>query len=354
MARISRAHPLRLALATCAATAFAGLSLGAPVADAGVLGALTGQVEEVASQAGLPAPPLQAAAESVTPPVETATAPVEKAIVGAAAEAPRRTGPAADVPRTTPPPSGGKPGALPGRAASTVAGVAATAGTATRSAESVAAAAGTATRSADGAVAAAGTTTRSADGVIEAARNDAEAATGTTLPSTPAPTGMDADTTADTTAGPDPGAPQAADPAAAPTDLPRAQRNGFVPSPAENGATGAPLPRWIAYVWPAVALTGPYLASIGEHLAEVSAYLAAGPSASSGGGASQGVAGVHASGGAPETAGSSPLFQRITSAGGDAFASVPTPALVYLGLLALAVIAVGLAVRREISSGRGS
>jgi hypothetical protein len=352
MARISRAHPLRLALATCAATAFAGLSLGAPVADAGVLGALTGQVEEVASQAGLPAPPLQAAAESVTTPVETATAPVEKAIVGAAAEAPRRTGPAADVPRTTPPPSGGKPGALPSRAASTVAGVAATAGTATRSAESVAAAAGTATRSADGAV--------------KAATDDTEAATGTTLPRPPVPAGgaelagseatagPDAVASADATAGPDPSAPQAAIPAAAPTDLPRAQRNGFVPSPAENGATGAPLPRWIAYVWPAVALTGPYLASIGEHLAEVSAYLAAGPSASSGGGAAQGVAGVHASGGAPETAGSSPLFQRITSAGGDAFTSVPTPALVYLGLLALAVIAVGLAVRREISSGRGS
>jgi hypothetical protein len=65
-----------------------------------------------------------------------------------------------------------------------------------------------------------------------------------------------------------------------------------------------------------------------------------------------GVAGAHASGGRPEAAVSSPLFSRIPSDVGHAFSSVPTPIFVYLGLLVLAVIAVALAVRREIAVGR--
>jgi hypothetical protein len=133
------------------------------------------------------------------------------------------------------------------------------------------------------------------------------------------------------------------------TAAPTSERNVYVPPPADDGSTGAPLPRWIAYVWPAVALTGPYLAIIAERLAEASTHPAAGPSAGSE--SAQGVAGVHASGGAPEV-GSSPLFQRLPSDVGHAFSSVPTPALIYLGVLVLAVIAVGLAVRREIAVGR--
>jgi hypothetical protein len=71
-------------------------------------------------------------------------------------------------------------------------------------------------------------------------------------------------------------------------------------------------------------------------------------------GAVQGVAGVHASGGASATSdsSSSSLLQRLPSAVGHRFSSVSTPALIYLGLLVLAVIAVALAVRREVSAGR--
>jgi hypothetical protein len=318
MGRIRKTHPIRVALSTCAATALAALSLGAPVADAGVLGAVTGQVEEVASQAGVSAPPLQAAAEAVTAPVETVTAPVEDAAAGAA--------PPAEAPQASASPSAGGPGALADRATSTVAGVAAAGGAATRS----------------------------AGGVVQAARSGAQAAAGSKVPLPSSGSGLKSRAESappEAIASPDASPPPAPDPgAAAPTDLPASQRNTYVPPPAHEGATGAPLPRWVAYVWPAVALTWPYRASIGESRDEASADLAAESSADPG--AAQGVAGVHASGGTPEAADSSSLFQRIPAAGRHLFASVPTPALIYLGVLALAVIAVGLAVRREIAVGR--
>lgn len=68
--------------------------------------------------------------------------------------------------------------------------------------------------------------------------------------------------------------------------------------------------------------------------------------------AAQGVAGVHASGGNAGSSDSSSLFSRIPSSVGHQFQSISTPALVYLGLLMLVVIAVALTVRREILIGR--
>jgi hypothetical protein len=199
-----------------------------------------------------------------------------------------------------------------------------------------------------GAASSADAATQAAEGLVHAAQEDAETATGVTLPTSPVPS-----PTVDP-AGPVTDAPSVTDPAdssAAPIDVPpSSQRTTYVPPPTKNGSTGSPLPRWVAYVWPAVALTGPYLAHFGESWGQAIAQLATGASAGNGG--EGGVAGVHAAGGRPEAAGSSPLFSRLPSDVGHAFSSVPTPVFVYLGLLALAVIAVAFAVRREIVIGR--
>jgi hypothetical protein len=124
--------------------------------------------------------------------------------------------------------------------------------------------------------------------------------------------------------------------------------------PSRDGSVRAPLPKWLAYVWPAIALAAPGLADFLGHwgLQSLSLALATGihGTGSAGG---FGVAGVHASSGRPEAASSSP-FSKIPSALGHAFMSphVPGSALAYLSFLALAVIAVGVAVRREIRTGR--
>jgi hypothetical protein len=179
---------------------------------------------------------------------------------------------------------------------------------------------------------------------VHAATEEAEGVTGSTLPDSPVSSAALNPAAA-------PASAAAPTDSVAPTDLPpSASRTTYVPPPGNDGSTGAPLPRWIAYVWPAIALTGPSLANFGESLGQAIVRLATG--ASAGNGAEGGVAGVHASGGRPEAAGPSPVFSSIPSDVGHAFSSVPTPVFIYLGLLVLAVIAVALAVRREIAVGR--
>ena len=210
---------------------------------------------------------------------------------------------------------------------------------------------------------------RSASKIVENTLHEvtegAEAATGTPLPTTPTqasppvaarPEGVATDAPAEPSPlGTDPSQPDPIETsAAAPAEPPAAaERTTFVPAPANNGSTGSPLPRWAAYVWPAVALSGPRLVSLGEHLGRAIGQLV--PELPTAGGSSdgaRGVAGVHAAGGHPATASSSPLFARFPAVVGSAFSSVPILLFVYLGLMAVAVLAVAIAVRREILAGR--
>jgi hypothetical protein len=291
MARISNNHPMRVALLACLATVLASLSLLPTTARAGLVEQVTGQVTEVVS------PVVQA----------VPTVPQVKATVTTTAQA--------VTAKVTPPPP-------PAKAEPT--------------SESP---------------------SKAVEDVLHAVTEKAETATGAALPAVPAQASPPAvvepeDQVVDPPSVADSSEATTTTAAATPTEPPAAAaRTTFVPAPAKNGSTGSPLPRWVAYVWPAVALTGPDLVSVGEHLGRALAQLV--PDLPAGG--EGGVAGVHASGGRPEAAASSsPLFARLPSEIGHAFSSVPTPIFVYLGLLALAVIAVALAVRREIASGRRS
>lgn len=287
MARISSNHPMRVTLLACLATVLASLSLLPTTARAGLLDQVTGQVTEVVSPVVQAVPTVPQVKATVTTTAQAVTAKVTPL-------------PPAKAEPTSEPPS------------------------------------------------------KAVEDALHAVTEGAKTATGAALPAAPVqasppavePEGQVADppSAADSS--------EAATTTATPTEPPAAAaRTTFVPAPAKNGSTGSPLPRWVAYVWPAVALTGPDLMSVGEHLGHALAQLV--PDLPAGG--EGGVAGVHASGGRPEAAASSsPLFARLPSEIGSAFSSVPTPIFVYLGLLALAVIAVALAVRREIASGRRS
>jgi hypothetical protein len=128
--------------------------------------------------------------------------------------------------------------------------------------------------------------------------------------------------------------------------------NTFVPAPTDAGSTAAPLPRWVAYVWPAVALADPYLRGLADDWRQALSHLSAGAAGEPQAG--QGVAGVHASGGRSASDGSSPsLFQKLPGDVAHAFSDrVPTSALTYLCLLALAVLALAVVVHWEMAAGR--
>jgi hypothetical protein len=122
--------------------------------------------------------------------------------------------------------------------------------------------------------------------------------------------------------------------------------------PSNDGSVRAPFDRWLAYVWPAVALTGPGLANLLDHWEQHTLHLAAlGTSTAGDAGSSDGpvVKGVHAAGGRPRGSDSSQsLFSRIPSALDHFPRSVPTPALAYLLVVAAMVLAVLIAIRWEI------
>ncbi len=289
MARISSNHPMRVTLLACLATVLASLSLLPTTARAGLLDQVTGQVTEVVSPVVQAVPTVPQVKATVTTTAQAVTAKV-----------------------TPPPPAKAEPTSEP--------------------------------------------PSKAVEDALHAVTEGAKTATGAALPAAPVQASPPASSNPKVRSPTRRARPTRANrrhhPTATPTEPPAAAaRTTFVPAPAKNGSTGSPLPRWVAYVWPAVALTGPDLMSVGEHLGHALAQLV--PDLPAGG--EGGVAGVHASGGRPEAAASSsPLFARLPSEIGSAFSSVPTPIFVYLGLLALAVIAVALAVRREIASGRRS
>jgi hypothetical protein len=121
--------------------------------------------------------------------------------------------------------------------------------------------------------------------------------------------------------------------------------------PSNDGSVRAPFDRWLAYVWPAVALTGPRLANLVDHWEQHTLRLAlgTGAAADAGSGAGPVVKGVHASGGGPQGSGPShSLFSRIPSALDHFPRSVPASALAYLLVVAAMVLAVLIAIRWEI------
>jgi len=135
----------------------------------------------------------------------------------------------------------------------------------------------------------------------------------------------------------------------------REQGNLFVPSPAIDGSTGAPMPKWMAYIWPAIALFRPGLADSVDHW-EAAVRLALGTSEGSGERTGSGpvVAGVHDTGGRPgeaDSSSSSP-FSKIATAVGDFPYNGVGAALAYLLIVAIMVIALYGAVRWEIARSR--
>ncbi|HEY2055867.1 MAG TPA: hypothetical protein VGH14_18190 [Solirubrobacterales bacterium] len=137
-----------------------------------------------------------------------------------------------------------------------------------------------------------------------------------------------------------------------------AQRQGdsFVPSPARNGSTSAPLPKWVAYIWPAVALVRSGLADLVSRW-ETAVRIALATSEGSVAGESTGigpvVAGVHATGGRPraEDSSSSPLSKIATAVGHFPY-NASGAILGYILIVGIMVIALFVAVRWEIARGR--
>jgi hypothetical protein len=142
----------------------------------------------------------------------------------------------------------------------------------------------------------------------------------------------------------------------------RRQGNFFVPSPAINGSTVAPLPKWLAYIWPAIALFRPGLTALADRW-EAAVRIALGTSDGFGGrtGIEPVVAGVHASGGGPgqadppspstSSSSSSPL-SKITSAVGGFPYNGTGAALAYILIVAIMVVALYGAVRWEMARSR--
>jgi hypothetical protein len=131
----------------------------------------------------------------------------------------------------------------------------------------------------------------------------------------------------------------------------------FVPSPSKNGATAAPPPKWMSYIWPAIALIRPGLANLLDRSESMLRLVLRTTSAGSG---SEGaVAGVHASGGrtglsnssAASSPSSSPL-SKITSAVGQFPYNLSGAALGYILIVGIMLLALFVAIRWEIAHGR--
>jgi hypothetical protein len=141
----------------------------------------------------------------------------------------------------------------------------------------------------------------------------------------------------------------------------RRQRNSFVPSPAIDGSTSAPPPKWMAYIWPAIALFGPGLTDSVHSWAtalRMSLGTSEGFGETAGTGTGPVVAGVHATGGrsgqadsSSDSSSSSP-FSKITTAVGEFPYNGAGAALAYLVIVAIMAIALYGAVRWEIARSR--
>jgi hypothetical protein len=351
MPKIGRSRVARLVLLLCGALAVGSASSNVSVADAGPLEGLPGQVREATGAVEEVAkgvtptvqevteaapPPVAEVTETVTPPVVEATeavVPPAREAVGTVTQATQEvTGKVPSPAATTPPKLPSTPATDPssGTKAATqtvqtvthevegaVGGMTGTAHSARSPATGSSARA--ATPGSDGAAAAEGGPTRGASAPSEAGGGDR---------------------TAEAMGGRD------------------GLRDDKFAVPSTDGAIRAPLPKWMAYVWPAIALAWPELAGLLARWERDGARLLLASQRQGGPSGSHGVAGVHASHdalSAGSASGSSSPFAPIPAAIGGFTSHVPGQALAYLAIVALLVAAVFFAVKFELSHrGRGS
>jgi hypothetical protein len=357
MIRIGRARRSYVVFLVSLVAACCASALTASAAFAGPIEGVTNTVGEVVGE------PVREVVETVTPPVqevtETATAPVQEVTETATApvrevtEAPpgrevteAATAPVEEIVKEVPPP------------------VKATTEAVTHPSPSTSPKPSIGTRISNtvgGAVSSVGSTARKTEGVSRTTKDSVEDFAGGALPASKQdvrPSGSGA------TGAPGiaPAAREAGPGTAAPPriDSTRPPRGAiFFPPPSREGATGAPLPRWMSYIWPAIALTRPVLANLlARSEPMLRAVLAMSGATQIGGPKGPVVAGVHSSGGRPEAAKSpspsSPSFpfSKITSAVGDFPYNSSGAALGYIVIVAIMLIALFVAVRWEIAHGR--
>jgi hypothetical protein len=141
--------------------------------------------------------------------------------------------------------------------------------------------------------------------------------------------------------------PGRADPTTKPTSGGDGLRDDKFAAPSPDGSIRAPLPKWMAYVWPAIALAWPELVGLLDRWRrDGGRLLIAGHAGPTG---SYGVAAAHASHDAGAASGSSSPFAPIPAAIGGFTSHVPGEALAYLAIVALLVAAVFFAVKFELS-----
>jgi hypothetical protein len=308
-------------------------SLTAPTASAGPPEGVVGSVTETVGE------PVGEVVETVTPPLEETTEAASGAVqevtetpppVGEVTEA--ATAPAGKIAKEVTPPVKAAAETLPRPPASTqISGAV------------------------RGAVSAAGANaTAKTGGVKRTTKVAIEDVTGaaTPAPQSARPPGSDSTGPApEKTAGRDaaPSSPEA---------TARAPGATFVPSPSKTGATAAPLPKWVSYIWPAIALLRPDLVNLLERSAPAMRLVLGASDGFEGEGA---VAGVHATGGrfgpsdssstASPSSPSSP-FSKITSAVGQFPYNVSGAVLGYILIVAIMLIGLFVAIRWEIANGR--
>jgi hypothetical protein len=332
MVKLGRSRVARLVLVICGALLVCSASFGASAADAGPLEGLSGpvreateSVEEIASGV---VQPVQEVNESAPPVVaevtETVTPPVVEATESVAA-------PVAKVPQTVAP-----------RVAKVT--------------ETVAPPVVEATRAVVGPVKEVAET---------AARAPREVTAKVPAPVVTAPTKVPSVSADDPSEVTQPGthgvegepAPATGAAHAEPTPKATAETDGLrddkFAAPSPDGSIRAPLPKWMAYVWPAIALAWPELAALLNRWEQDGArHLFASDGGPSG---SHGVAAARASHDGGAASGSSSPLAPIPSAIGGFTSQVPEEALAYLAIVALLVAAVFFAVKFELSHrGRGS
>ncbi|MCW2981585.1 MAG: hypothetical protein JWO14_3312 [Solirubrobacterales bacterium] len=360
MPKIGSSRVSRLAVLLCGALAVGSASSNVSAADAGPLETLPGQVREatkvVEEVAKSVAPTVQEVTEAVPPPVtevtETVTPPVvetTEAVVPPPKEAVETvtkatqevTAKVPSLPTTAPPRTPATP----------------------------------ATESSSGTKAvnqAAQTLTHDVEGAVGEVTGTAGSGRSSAAPHTARVTNPSSGDAAVAAAGSTGGAPAAAeapgasprtDAAAGATTMRTTGRDGLrddkFATPSSDGSIRAPLPKWMAYVWPAIALAWPELAVFLDRWEWDGASLLLASEGAGGPSGSHGVAGVHAShdalSDASASGSSSSPFAPIPAAIGGFTSHVPGEALAYLAIVGILVVAVFVAVKLELAHrGRGS
>jgi hypothetical protein len=328
MSKIRRIRVTRLASLFCLSLAAGSVFFTASSAAASPLDGLTAQLEEAARRATstvdqvaatVTTPPPVSSPPPVPPVADKAPPPVATATDRATAEVRKLPRAAAKLPLPPLPKAAAKPPELSGQppVSDGNGGEGSPTGPVTRTIET--------------ASQAAATTVEAVGQTVESTSPSAvDRATGT-APTPPAPEVV-------------PAGPQTAEDAASADEASASDaasayvRGGFLPSPSNDGSVRAPLGKWAAYIWPAVALTRAVLPSVSKDWAKDALRLALDPAdATARSGAAQGVAGAHAEHlGGPSSG--SPLFSQLRSAlTGGYGPELPLPAKVFFLTVVLGI-----------------